>query len=87
MQFKYSYSSLSKKKKKKIHIVKLVVTSFVYLFDLYKTCSKWHLKGKKKKKEKERKKLTRCFIWLLAGHYEITHSVRSKESVDKVLIL
>ena len=39
------------------------------------------------KKKKRKKKLTRCFIWLLAGHYEITHSVRSKESVDKVLIL
>ena len=39
------------------------------------------------KKKKKKKKLTRCFIWLLANHYEITHSVRSKETVDKVLIL
>ena len=35
----------------------------------------------------EKKKLTQCFIWLLVGHHEITHSVRSRESVDRVLIL
>ena len=35
----------------------------------------------------EKKILTRCFIWLLAGHHVITHSVRSRESVDRVLIL
>ena len=39
------------------------------------------------KKKKRKKKLTRCFIWLLAGHHKITHGVRSRDSVDRVLIL
>ena len=37
--------------------------------------------------EEKKKKLTQGFIWLLAGHHEITHSVRSRESVDRVLVL
>ena len=78
MQFKYSYSSLSKKKKK-IHIVKPVVTSFIYLFYI-----KLVVNGIQRKKIN---KLTWCFIWLLASHHEITHSVRSRESMDRVLVL
>ena len=81
MPFKYSYSSFSNIYIYiYIHIVKLVGTSFIYLFYI-----KLVVNGIWRKQKK--KKLTRCFIWLLAGHHEITHSVRSRESVDRVLIL
>ena len=33
------------------------------------------------------KKNTQCFVWLIAGHPKITHGVRSRESVDRALIL
>ena len=81
MPFKYSYSSFSNIYIYiyiYIHIVKLVGTSFIYLFYI-----KLVVNGIWRKKEK----LMWCFIWLLAGHHEITHSVRSRESVDSVLIL
>ena len=46
MQFEYSYSSLSQKKKKKSYSKTCI--NFIYLFILYKACSKWHLKKTKK---------------------------------------